>query len=135
MHLPDAVRELLLGPSPTVITTLLPDGSPHATEVWVDLATGGDGDQVLVNSVDTHRKVRNVRQDPRVALVVIDPADTSRHAALRGRVVEVTTDGAREHIDDLSKRYTGQPYPWYGGRDQTRVLLRIDVDWVGGQLR
>ena len=130
MPLPDAVRELLQQPSPTVVTTLLPDGSPHATEVWVDV----DGDQVLVNSVDTHRKVRNVRRDPRVALVVIDAADTSRHAALRGRVVEVTTDGAREHIEELSKRYTGEPYPWYGGRDQTRVILRIDVDWTGGQL-
>ena len=57
MPLPDAVLDLLQGASPCVITTLLPDGAPHATEVWVDV----DGDQVLVNSVDTHRKVRNVR--------------------------------------------------------------------------
>jgi PPOX class probable F420-dependent enzyme len=114
-----------------VLTTLLPDGSPHSTEVWVD----ADGDQVLVNSVDTHRKVRNVRRDPRVALVVLDPDDGSRHVALRGRVAEVTTEGARDHIEKLALRYLGGPYPWFGGRDQTRVLLRIDVDWLGGQLR
>ena len=131
MPLPDAVLDLLQGASPCVLTTLLPDGSPHATEVWVDV----DGDQVLVNSVDTHQKVRNVRRDPRVALVVIDPGDTSRHAALRGRVAEVTTEGARDHIEKLALRYLGGPYPWFGGRDQTRVLLRIDVDRVGGQLR
>jgi PPOX class probable F420-dependent enzyme len=129
--LPDAVLDLLQGASPCVITTLLPDGAPHATEVWVDV----DGDQVLVNSVDTHQKVRNVRRDPRVALVVIDPEDTSRHAALRGTVAEVTTEGARDHIEKLAQRYTGGPYPWWGGREQIRVLLRIDVEKVGGQLR
>lgn len=134
MPLPDAVRALLQRPSPCVLTTLLPDGSPHATEVWVDVDLDGAGDRVLVNSVDTHRKVRNVRRDPRVALVVLDPDDTSRHVTLQGRVVEVTTDGAREHIERLAERYLGGPYPWFGGRDQTRVLLRIDVDRVGGQM-
>jgi PPOX class probable F420-dependent enzyme len=131
VQLTDAALDLLGRASPAVLTTLLPDGSPHSTEVWVD----ADGDQVLVNSVDTHRKVRNVRRDPRVALVVIDPENGSRHVALRGRVVEVTTEGARDHIEKLALRYLGGPYPWFGGRDQTRVLLRIDVDWLGGQLR
>ena len=131
MQLTDAALDLLGRASPGVLTTLLPDGSPHSTEVWVD----ADGDQVLVNSVDTHRKVRNVRRDPRVALVVIDPDDGSRHVALRGRVVEVTPEGARDHIEKLALRYLGGQYPWFGGRDQIRVLLRIDVDWLGGQLR
>ena len=131
MQLTDAALDLLGRASPGVLTTLLPDGSPHSTEVWVDV----DGDQVLVNSVDGHRKVRNVRRDPRVALVVIDPENGSRHVALRGRVVEVTTEGARDHIEKLALRYLGGPYPWFGGRDETRVLLRIDVDWLGGQLR
>jgi PPOX class probable F420-dependent enzyme len=131
VQLTDAALDLLGRASPGVLTTLLPDGSPHSTEVWVD----ADGDQVLVNSVDTHRKVRNVRRDPRVALVVIDPENGSRHVALRGRVVEVTREGARDHIEKLALRYLGGPYPWFGGRDQTRVLLRIDVDWLGGQLR
>ncbi len=129
--LPDEVRTLLAGPNIAHVATLLPDGSPHATEVWVDV----DGDQVIVNSVDTHQKVRNVRRDPRVALVVLDPDDGSRHVALRGRVAEVTTEGARDHIEKLALRYLGGPYPWFGGPEQTRVLLRIDVDWLGGQLR
>jgi len=126
--LPDHVRVLLSRPSPCVISTLLPDGSPHATEVWVDV----DGDHVLVNSVDGHRKVGNVRRDPRVALTVLDPDDTSRYVGLRGRVVGITTDGAADHIDKLALRYTGRPYQWYGGRDQVRVLLRIEADALLG---
>ena len=66
---------------------------------------------------------------------MIDPEDTSRHATLRGTVAEVTTEGARDHIEKLAQRYLGGPYPWFGGPDQTRVILRIDVDKVTGQLR
>jgi PPOX class probable F420-dependent enzyme len=128
LALPDDLRDLLSRPSPCVITTLLPDGSPHATEVWVDV----DGDHVLVNSVDGHRKVANVRRDPRVAVTVLDPDQTSRYLSVRGRVVEVTTEGAADHIDKLAHRYTGRPYRWYGGRDQVRVLLRIEADHILG---
>jgi PPOX class probable F420-dependent enzyme len=128
LALPDDLRDLLSRASPCVITTLLPDGSPHATEVWVDV----DGDHVLVNSVDGHRKVANVRRDPRVAVTVLDPDETSRYLSVRGRVVEVTTEGAADHIEKLAHRYTGRPYRWYGGRDQVRVLLRIEADHILG---
>jgi PPOX class probable F420-dependent enzyme len=128
LALPDDLRDLLSRPSPCVITTMLPDGSPHATEVWVDV----DGDHVLVNSVDGHRKVANVRRDPRVAVTVLDPDQTSRYLSVRGRVVEVTTEGAADHIEKLAHRYTGRPYRWYGGRDQVRVLLRIEADHILG---
>ena len=60
-----------------------------------------------------------------MAVSVSDPENPSRYFAVRGRVVEATTDGAAEHIEHLAQRYTGGPYPWYGGRDQVRVLLRI----------
>lgn len=128
LALTDDLRALLTRPSPCVIATLLPDGSPHATEVWVDV----DGDHVLVNSVQGHRKVRNVERDPRVALTVLDPDDTSRYVGVRGRVVELTTEGAVDHIEKLALRYTGGPYAWYGGRDQVRVLLRIEADAIVG---
>jgi PPOX class probable F420-dependent enzyme len=128
LALDDDLRALLTRPSPCVLTTLLPDGSPHATEVWVDV----DGDHVLVNSVEGHRKVRNVRSDPRVAVTVLDPDELSRYAGVRGRVVEITTEGAADHIEKLAHRYTGHPYSWYGGRDQVRVLLRIEAEHVVG---
>ena len=124
MTLPDALLDLLRRPSPCFLATLMPDGSPQMTQTWVDT----DGRHVVVNTVDGHQKVRNMRRDPRVAVNVADPDDPSRYFEVRGRVVEVTEDGAREHIDELSQRYIGRPYPWFGGRDQQRVLLVITVD-------
>jgi PPOX class probable F420-dependent enzyme len=88
LALADDLRALLTRPSPCVLTTLLPDGSPHATEVWVD----ADGDHVLVNSVGGHRKVRNVRSDPRVAVTVLDPDALYRYVGVRGRVVDIATE-------------------------------------------
>ena len=126
MTLPDALLDLLRRPSPCFLATLMPDGSPQMTQTWVDT----DGRHVLVNTVDGHQKVRNMRRDPRVAVNVADPDDPSRYFEVRGRVVEVTEDGAREHIDELSQRYMGRPYPWFGGRDQVRLLVRIAPEKV-----
>ena len=126
MTLPEALLDLLRRPSPCFLATLMPDGSPQMTQTWVDT----DGRHVLVNTVDGHQKVRNMRRDPRVAVNVADPDDPSRYFEVRGRVVEVTEDGAREHIDELSQRYIGRPYPWFGGRDQVRLLVRIAPEKV-----
>jgi hypothetical protein len=62
-----------------------------------------------------------------VALTVSDPDSPARYYAVRGRVLDVTTEGAAEHIEKLAQRYLGGPYPWYGGRNQTRLLLSIEV--------
>ena len=126
MSLPDALLDLLRRPSPCFLATLMPDGSPQMTQTWVDT----DGHDVLINTVRGHQKVRNVERDPRVALNVADPDDPSRYFEVRGRVTEVTEDGAREHIDELSQRYIGRPYPWFGGRDQVRLLVRISPEKV-----
>lgn len=126
MPLPDALLDLLRRPSPCFLSTLMPDGSPQMTQTWVDT----DGHDVLINTVRGHQKVRNVERDPRVALNVADPDDPSRYFEVRGRVTEVTEDGAREHIDELSQRYIGAPYPWFGGRDLVRLLVRISPEKV-----
>ena len=126
MSLPDALLDLLRRPSPCFLSTLMPDGSPQMTQTWVDT----DGHDVLINTVRGHQKVRNVERDPRVALNVADPDDPSRYFEVRGRVTEVTEEGAREHIDELSQRYIGRTYPWFGGRDQVRLLVRISPDKV-----
>jgi PPOX class probable F420-dependent enzyme len=126
MPLPDALVDLLRRPSPCFVATLMPDGSPQMTQTWVDT----DGTHVLINTVDGHQKVRNMRRDPRVAVNVADPEDPSRYFAVRGRVVGITEDGAREHIDELSHRYIGRPYPWFGGADQVRLLVTIAPERV-----
>jgi len=126
MDLPDELIELLRRPSTCFVATTMPDGSPQMTQTWVDT----DGEHVLINTVEGFQKVRNVGRDPRVALSVSDPGNPSRYFAVRGRVVDVTTDGAADHIEALAQRYLGGPYPWFGGRGQVRVLLSIAPDKI-----
>ena len=126
MTLSTELLTLLRSGATCYLATTMPDGSPQMTQTWVDT----DGRDVLINTVRGHQKIRNVERDPRVALTVADPDDVSRYFEVRGRVTEVTEDGAREHIDVLSQRYIGRPYPWFGGRDQVRLLVRISPEKV-----
>jgi PPOX class probable F420-dependent enzyme len=121
VDLPPELLALLKQPSTCYIATTMPDGSPQVTQVWCDT----DGEHILVNTVEGHQKARNIERDPRVAVTVSDPACPSRYHAVRGRVVDVTRDGGVEHIEALSERYLGRPYPWFGGRDQVRLVVTI----------
>jgi PPOX class probable F420-dependent enzyme len=110
-------------PSPCFISTAMPDGSPQLTQTWVDT----DGVAILINTVEGFQKVKNIRRDPRVAVAVSDASNPSRYYSIRGEVLSITSAGAAEHIEALSQRYLGTPYPWYGGRDQVRLILTIDA--------
>ncbi|HEY2673699.1 MAG TPA: PPOX class F420-dependent oxidoreductase [Rugosimonospora sp.] len=126
MDLPEGLLALLRQPSPCNLATLMADGSPHLTQTWVDT----DGKHILVNTVEGFQKIKNVERDPRVALTVSDPANPARYYWVRGRVLDVTADGATEHIEQLAQRYLGTAYPWYGGRDKKRLLLTIEAEKV-----
>jgi len=121
MELNPQVLDLLRAPSTCYLATTMADGSPQITQVWVDT----DGTDVLINTVEGHLKLRNVRRDPRVALTVSDPAKPTAYVQIGGTVTEITTEGAREHIDELSQKYLGKPYPTFGAGGE-RVLLRIE---------
>jgi PPOX class probable F420-dependent enzyme len=121
MPLPDALTDLLNRRAICYLATTMPDGSPQLTLTWADT----DGEHILINTVVGHQKTRNIERDPRVAVALSDPADPSRFTQVRGSVVDTTTDGAVEHIEALSQRYTGHAYSWYGGRDQQRIILKI----------
>jgi len=123
LELPPQLLKLLREPSHCYLTTLMPDGSPQLTQVWVDT----DGQHIVINSVRGHQKIRNIERDPRVAVTVADSQAPSRYFGVRGRVSNVTETGAAEHIDQLAQRYLGKPYPWYGGRDQVRLILTIEA--------
>ena len=100
---------------------MLPDGSAHLTQVWVST----DGEHILVNTFEGAQKLRNLRRDPRVAVNVVDPGNAWRLAQVRGRVVEITTEGADRLIDELAKKYLdADSYPF---RDpaEVRVTLKI----------
>lgn len=104
-------------------TTLMPDGSPQTTPVWVDLRDG----LVWVNSAVGRLKDRNVRRDPRVAVTVIDPDNPYRYVEVRGTVKEITQDGADAHIDAMAKKYMGvDKYPLRQPGEQ-RVLYKIAI--------
>ena len=110
------------------VATLLPDGSPHVTPTWVDF----DGEYLLVNTVQNNRKDKNVRNDPRIALAIADPENPYRYLSVRGEVVERRAEGAREHLDTLAERYTGEAnYAGPGGED--RVVFVIRADDISGQ--
>ena len=128
MDLPEELVTMLRGASTCYVATTMPDGSPQLTQTWADT----DGTHVLINTVDGFQKVRNVARDPRVAASFADPQNPMRYIAVRGRVVSTTTEGGAEHIEALSQRYLGTPYAWYGGRDQVRVILRLEADTVHG---
>ena len=128
MDLPPELVDLLRRTSTCYVATLMPDGAPQLTQTWVDT----DGEHVLVNTVQGFQKHKNMLRDPRVALTVSDPDDSNRYFEVRGRVTGITAEGAAEHIESLSQRYFGGPYPWFGGRDQTRLLLTITADKIGG---
>lgn len=118
-------RRILEAPNFASIATAMPDGAPQVSTVWIDL----DGDDVLVNTGEGLVKTENVRRDPRVAISVADQQeDPYEQVVIRGSVVEISTEGADEHIDRLAKKYLGlDTYPWREPGER-RVILRIRVD-------
>lgn len=119
-------RDLIARPVLATLATVARDGGPQVTPLWIEV----DGDDLLVNTAKGRAKARNVARDPRVALTVIDPADPYNVVSLRGTVVEVTTDGADDHIDRLAKKYLGvDEYPMRQP-GEVRLTVRIRTDHI-----
>lgn len=112
-------------PNVGIVAVLREDGSAHQTVVWVDY----EDEHVLLNLNNFRAKLDHLRNDPRVSLLVIDRADSHRWLGLEGHVVEITTEGAYEHIVRQSVVYFGRnSYPL--GEGEERVLVRIALDRV-----
>ena len=117
---------LLREPAFCQVATVMPDGSPHLTQVWVST----DGKHILVNTYEGAQKLRNIRRDPRVAVNVVDPGNAWRLASVRGRVVDITTEGADDHIDELAQKYLGvESYP-FRRPGQVRVKVTITPEHI-----
>jgi PPOX class probable F420-dependent enzyme len=123
--LPDSVKKLIEGKSFANFATLMPDGSPHVTQTWVD----HEGDLVLINTFEGSQKHRNAVRNPKVALDVCDPTNPYNMAVIRGLVREVTFTGAEEHIDKMAKKYLGQD-KYQKRQPQRRVLIKIEPTHV-----
>ena len=123
---PDAFKDLFQKKAFAHLATVMPDGSPQSTPVWFDV----EGDLFRVNSARGRVKDRNMRRNPRVALSIIDPDNPYRYLEIRGRVVEVTEQGADAHIDALARRYIGKDYP-FRQPGEVRVTYKIRPERVG----
>ncbi|MGI8551007.1 MAG: PPOX class F420-dependent oxidoreductase [Dehalococcoidia bacterium] len=125
-QLSEAAKKMLAQPFLCNLATVMPDGSPQITPVWVDY----DGRNILINTAEGRRKSKNMHSDPRVALDVVDPQNPYSVLSLSGRVVAMEHQGADEHIDKLAKKYLGvDKYPMRREGEQ-RVILRIEPDKI-----
>lgn len=126
MTIPDDFRDLLDRPVVVALVTVMPDGQPQATPVWADY----DGMYVRVNSARGRQKDKNMTRNAKVTVLAIDPLDTGRWMEIRGRIAEITEEGALEHINALSNKYDGEPdfyakNPSMRGKQQ-RVTYKIE---------
>ncbi len=108
MAIPETFKDLFRKKAFAHVATLMPDGSPQVTPGWCDF----DGTFIRINSAKGRVKDKNLRRDPRVALALQDPDTPYRYLQVRGRVVEISEQGADDHIDSLAKKYLGKDtYP------------------------
>lgn len=127
--IPDKYSDLLTGKKAFAsLGTIMPDGRPQVTPVWFDY----DGKNLLINSARGRQKDLNVRRDPRVTLTIIDPDNPYRYVEVRGRVTDITQEGAGEHINKMAKKYLDKDkYPW-SRPDEVRVLYTVRPEKVTG---
>jgi PPOX class probable F420-dependent enzyme len=107
--------------------TIMPDGSPQVTPVWIDY----DGKFVRFNSALGRVKDKNIRRDPRVSISIVDPENPYRHMDIRGKVVEITQNGADDHINKLSQKYLGNPVYPYRQPGEVRIVYKVEPEKVG----
>ena len=103
--IPKSHRDLLAGPVNVVLTTVMPDGQPQTTPIWCNL----DGDDVLINTMKEFRKQKNMRLNPKVTLLAYRLKQPLRNIEVRGQVVEISAEGALEHLNELNVLYGSGP--------------------------
>jgi len=110
------------------IATVMPDGSPQVTPVWIDYRNG----RIAFNTARGRVKDKNLKEGAKIALSVQDPDNPYRYVQVRGKVAKVTEDGADQNIDALARKYMGvDKYPFHSP-DQKRVIYEIEATSVQG---
>jgi len=119
-------RELIEQPNFCFVATLGDDGAPHVAPTWVSL----EDDRILLNSARGRRWPSNLERDRRVTLTIPNSENPYEYVSVRGRVEEITEDGADAHIDALAKKYLGvDEYPMRQPGEQ-RVIVRVEPERV-----
>ena len=120
------VAKLFQGKNFASLASVMNDGSPHVAPTWVDL----DGNTILINTAGGRVKEKNIRRDNRIALSIYDQENPYNMVSIRGKVTELTEQGADEHIDKLAKKYLGvDKYP-LRSPDEQRIILKIQPEKI-----
>src|SRR5947209_13322678 len=121
----DVVR-LAKGKNLATVATLMPDGQPQALLTWVDT----DGEHILINTEPQRQRAKNVNRDPRITVLIHSAENPWDWSEIRGRVIDtVSGQPARDHIDELSRKYVGSDYSNPIG-DEGRVILKVAPEKV-----
>ncbi len=119
--IPESFKDLFTKVAFAHLATLMADGSPQVTPVWCDF----DGTHIRVNSAKGRVKDKNMRRNKRVALSIMDPANSYRHLDVQGEITEITEQGADAHIDALAKKYLGKDKYPFRAPGEVRVIYKI----------
>ena len=122
--IPDSHLDLFRKKAFANLATLMPNGSPQVTPVWVDY----DGRHVLINTAEGRQKDKNLQRDGRVALSIMDPENPYRYLEVRGHITQRTREGADQHIDAMASKYLGQDKYPYRQPGEVRVLYKVVAD-------
>ena len=122
MALDPKVVALLSRPNFAHIATLMPDGSPNVTPVWIGVREY----KIVFSSGESSLKVRNLRRDPRLALSAVDFHDPYEEVQIRGRVVEFRDDSSFEIMDEILHKYTGKPFPFRSPEGRVASIIEVE---------
>lgn len=125
VHLTELAKRLIDGKNLASVASLMPDGSPEVTPVWVER----EGDTIVINATTKRQRYLNLKRDPRVALCIFDSGNIYTNVMIRGRATEITMEDAEEDIDKLSMKYNGMMYPDHNP-ERPRVIIRITPERV-----
>jgi PPOX class probable F420-dependent enzyme len=122
--IPDKYKDLFEKKAFGHLATLMPDGTPQVTPVWIDY----DGTHIIVNSARGRQKDKNMKRNPHVSISVQDPDNPYRYLEIRGKVTEITETGADDSIDKLAKKYTGADKYQNRRAGEVRVIYKVTPD-------
>jgi PPOX class probable F420-dependent enzyme len=122
--IPDSFKDLFDKKAFAHLATLMTDGRPQVTPVWCDF----DGTHIRINSAKGRVKDNNMRRNKKVALSIQDPDNPYRYLGVQGEIVEITEQGADDHIDALAKKYLGKDKYPFRAPGEVRVIYKIRPD-------
>jgi PPOX class probable F420-dependent enzyme len=121
------IRKLFESKNFVFLSSLMKDGSPQVTPMWVDIENG----YILVNTAIGRLKQKNISRDPRIALAIADRNNPYDTVTIRGEVIEqITGVPAEEHIDKLAKKYIGKDKYPYRSPGEERIILKIKPERI-----